>query len=250
MKSIARTAGLCLVAMITMGMALAGNAFATPLWLLCLEGTANTHTRYTSNQCTTAGGSAEKWESVALGTKTDTVSIVVRTLRLRDIEAGTEVECNSSLALDEGEGTISSNNKGQITKAKITTSEVTKRCNILKGVLCKKIEEVKGIHLPWNTEIYETEGKFLTKIENSGAGEPGWAIKCSGATDECTSINNEYEEVTLSNVLTEGVLLVKGEFEKKHKAECSLTKGKRAGEVEGLVAILLVNKNGLSINKT
>jgi hypothetical protein len=249
MKSIARTAGLCLVAMITMGMALAGNAFATPLWLLCLEGSAST-SKYSSNQCTKTEA-AGKWESVALGSKTDTVSIVVRTLRLTDKEAGTVIECNSSLEKDEGEGTISSNNKGQIIKAKINNAEVGSRCKIIKEGFCKKLEEVHGVNLPWNTTIEEVGGELVTKIEASVAGkEPGWAVKCSGVVDECKSINKEYEEVTLSNVVTEGVLLVKGVFKKAHKAECSLNPGKRAGEVEGLVAILLVNKNGLSINKT
>jgi hypothetical protein len=250
MKLVAKIAGLCLASVLVAGMALAGNASAAgPLWLLCLEGTNANNTKYEDSSCTKAK-STGAWESVSIGSKRDTIRIAVLTLRLRDKEAGTEVECNSNLEKDEGEGWVGSENKGEITKAKINTAEIGSRCTIIKSPVCKKIEEVHGVNLPWKTEIFETENALITKIAKGGAtGEPGWSIKCSGAVDECTSINGEDEEVTLTNVVSGTVLLVKGVFKKAHNAECSLNPGKRAGQVEGLVAILLINKNGLSINK-
>ncbi len=244
-----KLAGLCLASMLVMGMVLAGNALAAgPLWLLCLEGANANNTKYEDSSCTKAK-STGKWESVSIGSKSDTIRIAV-SLKLRDKEAGTEVECNSSLEKDEGEGSISSENKGQIRTAKIITSEVTKRCKILKEGFCKKIEEVHGVNLPWNTEIFETENALFTKIAASTSGkEPGWALKCSGGTDECKSINSEDEEVQLTNEVVGGVLLVKGVFKKAHEADCSLNPGKRKGQVEGTVAILLLNGLGLSINR-
>ena len=259
MKSI-KIAGLCLVAMFTMSMALAGNASAAPLWLLCLEGKEGVPpTKYTTNQCTTAAKENKgKWESVAIGNKTDTVRIKVFSLRLRDkntLAGESEIECNSDLTKDAGEGTITGPNKAQIVKAEINKTEVNKRCTVLKGG-CNtgEIEEVHGVHLPWSTTIEEVGGEVVGKIENSGAGEPGWAIKCNtilgSKTDTCTSINKEYEGLSLNtNLVSNGVLLVRNIFRKLFNAECSESTGKRAGQVEGLAAVLLVNGNGISINR-
>src|SRR5258708_7018780 len=143
MKSI-KIAGLCLVAMFTMSMALAGNASAAPLWLLCLPWAGGNVTRYETNQCTKVLGTGQ-WESVAIGSKTDTVSLKAFTLRLRDKAAtggASEIECNSDLVKDPSGGTISSNNEGKILTAEINITEVNKRCTRLSGG-CEagKIEE-------------------------------------------------------------------------------------------------------------
>ncbi len=243
MKSI-KIAGLCLVSMLMMSMALASAASAAPLWLLCLEGTATT--KYSSNQCNKAE-SGGKWESVALGTKSDTVKIVAFSLRLSDTGAGTEVECPGPGS--KGWGLIENSNKGVIKVAEVEKPETN--CKVLKAGLlesCKKIEEVKGADLPWKTEVFETESKFLTKIEADGNGEPGWTVKCSGTTDTCLAEAGKAESVELVNGVTSGVLLVLGRFEEKEPAKCSLFGGS-TGHVSGLVAILLWNGNGLSINK-
>jgi hypothetical protein len=252
MKSIARTAGLCLVAMITMGMALAGSASAAPLWLLCLEGSAST-SKYSSGQCTKteAGG---KWESVALGSKSDTVRIVGLTLRLTDLKTSvgkSTIKCDG--VESEGEGYIYTEKHGIINTAEVKNAKTN--CERVEGG-CKagEVEKVKGADLPWLTELFETEGKFLTKIGGTGKGEPGWEITCKtlegSKTDVCLSESTEKREgVELTNkVSTSGVLLVLGTFEKARKAKCSLGTAE-SGEVEGQIAILLNSGNGLSINK-
>jgi hypothetical protein len=258
MKSI-KIVGLCLAAIFTMGMALAGNASAGLLWLLCLEGNNNPNTRFVDSNCRSPGAGGA-WESVAIGNKTDTVRIKVYSLRLRDkatFAGESEIECNSDLTKDAGEGTISNTNEGKIVKAEINKTEVNKRCTRIKGG-CKagEIEEVKGANLPWATKIEMTGTETTTTIENSGAGEPGWIVKCNtllgSKTDTCTSIKKEYETANLFNELSHiptTVLLVRARFLKAHNAECSESSGKREGQVEGLVAILLVNGNGLSFNE-
>jgi len=82
MKSIVRTAGLCLVAIFTMSMALAGSASAALSWLLCLPQAGGTE-RFNSNQCTEkeTGGA---WESVVIGSKSDTVRLLAFSLLLID----------------------------------------------------------------------------------------------------------------------------------------------------------------------
>ena len=61
MKSI-RIAGLCLVSMFAMSMAVSSTASAAPVWEGCLEG--STTTKYKDSSCTVAeaGGSAG-WKS-------------------------------------------------------------------------------------------------------------------------------------------------------------------------------------------
>lgn len=253
MKSI-RIAGLCFASMLVVGMALASTASATPLWLVCLEGSGLT--KYSSNQCTTAE-SGGKWQSLGLpaGT-TDTVTIRAFSLRLEDSEAGplkekSPIKCNG--AGSKGKGIIEASGKGQITEAEVESASTN--CERLEGP-CEtgKIEKVKGENLPWKTEIFETESKFETKILAGTAGkEPGWAVTCHTAlgskTDICLAEGTGNEEVVeLKNEVTSGVLLVKGTFLKAHTAKCSEASKAKTGHVSGFLAILLTSGNGLSIN--
>ncbi len=251
MKSIARTAGLCLVAMITMGMALAGNAFATPLWLLCLEGSAS-NTKYEDSSCTKAK-STGKWESVALASgKSYSIKLVGFTLKLTDkIKGETSViKCNGKGS--KGSGLLEGLNKGKVFTAEVEEAETN--CERVEGS-CEagKVEKVVGADLPWKTEIFETEGKLLTKLEGSVAGkEPGWEVTCKSKlgkiTDKCLSPEGMPEQAELVSEVTAGVLLIKGRFEGRSKATCSLG-GKEAGEVEGLFALLSLGGSGVSLSK-
>ncbi len=253
MKSI-RIAGLCFASMLVLGMALASTASAAPLWLVCLEGSGLT--KYSTNQCTTASGTGA-WQSLGLPAgQTDTVRIQVFSLHLEDtgtLAGKSAIECNSTTA-DEGTGFIEGTGKGKITAAGIKETEINTRCKVIEGG-CEtgKIEKVKAVHLPWATEIFETESKLETKIENSGAGEPGWSITCHTAlgsqTDECVSTGStKLESASLANAVTAGVLLVKGTFLGAHPAKCTQSSSHEDGHVRGLVAILLNSGNGLSVN--
>jgi hypothetical protein len=128
---------------------------------------------------------------------------------------------------------------------------------------CKKgeVEKFEGIHLPWQLEIIETEKKFLSKIEATTSGEPGWSITCNtiggSKTDECISEKEKPEQVLLENKrsgIEEKELLVLGKFEERIKGKCT-EGGAESASIKGQFAILLAKPNsnepsglGLSIN--
>ncbi len=259
MKSL-KIAGLCLASMLVMGMALAGTASAAgPLWLLCLEGKeGSAPTKYRTNQCDeAASGNAGKWESVGLAAgKSDTVMILALSLRLTDKEAGPLREKSTVFCPHptEGWGLVEGPNLLLIKEAEVSSPST--ECAIISGP-CSKLEKIKGANLPWREELFETQKRIVSKIEPDGNGEPGWAVTCKTAlgskTDTCLSRGpGTLEEVSAETEkeygrVTEGVLLVLGEFLNKGRAKCS-EGGAESGEVAGKFAILLWNGNGLSIN--
>jgi hypothetical protein len=247
-----KIAGLCLASMLVMGMALAGNASAGPLWLLCLEGSGLT--KYSSNQCTTAEA-AGKWQSLGIPSGVnDTVRLLALTLLLTDLSAGplkekATIRCPHPTT---GWGLILAPNVLVVTAAKVASPKT--ECEREEGP-CKagEIEGVEGIDLPWKEEVFETEGSLLSKIEPDGAGEPGYAITCNtllgSKTDKCTSEGaGTLEETIGENAVTGGVLLVKARFLTRRLGKCS-EGGAKTAEVRGLIAVLLNEGNGLSLNK-
>ncbi len=244
MKSI-KIAGLCLVSMLMMSMALASAASAAGGWETCREGA--TTTKYSEHQCLTAG-SGDKWGWSEIA-NTESVKILAMTLTLRDdntILGSSAVRCDH--VTGGGEGAVGPGKFGRITKAKV---EKASECAVVEGSGCEKIVEIKGANLPWQTELFVgTNGQLLTKIAavgGPGAGkEAGWAVTCETAlgtkTDTCESEGEaKLEEVELTNQTTkngtETELLVRGRFQTAHKAKCS-EGGKESGTVEGLLAIL------------
>ncbi|MGH2852779.1 MAG: hypothetical protein ACRDLF_01110 [Solirubrobacteraceae bacterium] len=237
-----KIAGLCLVSMFVMSMALAGNAAAALLWLVCLESTGLT--KYSSNQCTEAS-STGKWQSLGLPSGvSDTVRLLAFSLRLADTGAKVIIECPDPGTT--GWGLIEGPNKGQVKVAKVENPNAN--CKILEsgGGLCKEITVIEGGNLPWKTEIFTTEKRSLTRLLGTN-NEAGWRIVCSGVEDRCLTVPEEPESLELVNGVTKGVLLVLARFEQAAKAKCSLFGG-RTGLVLGLAAVLLWNGNGLSIN--
>jgi hypothetical protein len=233
--------GLCLAAVLVVGMALAGDAVAAPLWLVCLEGSGLT--KYSNSKCTKAESSG-KWQSEELASgKEDTVKLTLAaTLMLRDTKTTlgeAEIQCYDATT----GGVIEGTNKG-----KITFFEAEKPKESCKGIkVCKEkeVEEVKGEHLPWNLEIAETENTekentLFTKITNGGSGEPGWKVKCKTSlgseTDTCESENAEHAgRLELANDLS-SELFVLGNITWPSSAKCSLG-GKNSGQIEDLVSI-------------
>jgi hypothetical protein len=241
-----KIAGLCLASTLVMGIALAGTANASPLWLVCLPKSGG---NYVENQCRSLHDASGGWESEALAAgKFDTVRLTAFTLILKDTGAVAEVVCNGLSS--EGWGILEGTNRSVIYVAKIKEPET--HCEG-KG-LCVKVREVVGANLPWRTEITETENKFLTTFSKGpgGAGEPGWKVKCdTGGVEEedvCLQPVGQREKAELINELTAGVLLVRNRFETSIKSNCTLG-GKEKGAFEGLMAILLNAGTGLSINK-
>jgi hypothetical protein len=79
-----------------------------------------------------------------------------------------------------------------------------------------------------------TEDNLVTKVENSGGGEPGWSVKCGGVSDECTSEGStKLESLILENLASSNVFAT---FENAHKSKCSVG-GAGKGEIEGALKI-------------
>jgi len=251
MKSL-KLAGLCLASMLVMGMALAGNAAAAPLWLVCLEGT--NLTKYEDDQCSKlhTGGI---WQSQGIPTgKSVTVTLTAFSLRLRDPKATggpSAVKCNGTGS--EGWGLIEPSNIGKVFKAKINNPRTN--CERLEGA-CKagEVESVEGVNLPWSTRLTEESEKFLIQIQKGTGGNPGWAVTCNTLlglqTDTCTAPSEAADEhLRAENLVSGGVLLIKGEFAKRSRAKCTQAKNEEVGEISGWISTLLANGFALSINK-
>jgi len=246
-----KIAGLCLASMLVMGMALAGNASAALLWLVCLKGSGLT--KYSSSKCSEASSTGE-WQSLGVPSgKEITVKILVISLLLKDSKTAIgEVVANCPNEGSRGEGVIKANGEGEITVAEYPAA-AAKKCTDEKGH-CPEFTLVKGINLPWVTNIEEGANKEpLTTIKpHAGGGQPGWAIMCKDiveVTDECKAVaSGEEEKAKLVNVVSSGELLVLSLFEEKQKAECTQSKEK-TGEVKGTVAVLLPG-GALSINRS
>jgi hypothetical protein len=242
MKLATKIAGLCLASMLMMGMALAGNASAALLWLVCLKGTNSALTKYTNSKCNekpTSLSTEEGWQSEGVPKGASiTVKLLAISILLRDLGAKSAVLCFNTGS--RGEGVIEEGGKGKVRAAEYEGAKAN--CRGVEGCEKEGIEAVKGVNLPWNTEIFETEKKALTKLSNSGAGEPGWEVVCKVAgvkkTDVCTSVAGNPEQAELVSEVTGGELLVRSRFEQLAEGTCTLG-GAKAARVLGLLAILL-----------
>jgi RHS repeat-associated protein len=233
-----RLAGLCLVAVFAVGMAVsAGTASAAKqIWEQCSEG--GSVTKYTEHQCKAASGTGKsEWNEIA---GTEEVRLK-GTLRFKDTKVpvlGTaEVECNG-----ESTGVVGPGKLGKITEVKITAEH----CKGIK--VCEEIKHFEGRDLPWQAELYETEGKQYDKLIGDGKGEPGWKVECKTSigtqTDECLTESEKPESLLLENKLTNGELLVLATFQHLRKAKCSQG-GAESGEITGSIGISKTNGTGL-----
>jgi hypothetical protein len=244
-----KIAALSLASMLVVGSAMVGNAAAVPLWLVCLEGSGLT--KYSGSQCTTASASG-KWQLLGLPSgKVDTVKLVPLTLTLKDTKTllgESEVVCFSRGS--EAEAVVEGKNKGKITSVGIREPE--KNCKGVKVCKPEEVEEIEGVGLPWNTELFETEKQILTKLSSSGNGEPGWKVKCNtiGGTeiDECVSVSTEKTpQAKFESKVSGTELLALGTFETGHLAKCS-QKEEESGEILGQFALLTKSGNGLGVD--
>ncbi len=244
-----KMAGLCLVAMLMMGMAVSAvSASAAPVWEGCLEG--STTTKYENSKCVKALGTGKfGWKEIA---NTDKVTTTGFTIKLTD--TGTPLQATSVICTKGGEeeGSVGPGSADRITGAKVNSPATN--CRATGDCEATGVEKVEGIHLPWRTTLSESGGKVKDTIENSGAGEPGWVTECTSILggkekDECTSESTStLESVNLENKLTGGTeQLVLGTFAKAFKAKCSIG-GAKKGEIEGQGAILLATGVGLRVS--
>ncbi len=239
MRSI-RIAGLCLAAVFVMSMVAAGTASAAPHWLVCLQWTSSP-TKYQTSQCE-KGEADGGWEWSEPKTTEAVRTAASLKLEAKSIIGEVEIKCAIL-----GTGWIGRNGTDQITTWAIDKCE--------PGTNCEKIEGTSSaVHLPWNTELKETEGLIHDTIRNGGHGEPGWTSTCKvlgkNETNTCT---NEGELVVLENKNTPGnlaALLVLANYinPNKPKANCTST-GTGTGNVSGSTAILLASGRALRASK-
>jgi hypothetical protein len=175
-----KIAGLCLAAIYALSVATAATATAAPVWEACAtEKAASAATKYTSDACTETSGSGRwAWQEVPANAPV-TIGIRAETLTLKDTKTTggeSEISC-----VDEGAG------KAGGSVATIETATVS-GCHVGKG-LCEKVESAKAVHLPWKTELFETEKKAEQTLSGDGAGEPGLSVEChtllGTKTDTC-----------------------------------------------------------------
>jgi hypothetical protein len=234
-----KIAGLCLVSLLVMSMAVSSTASAQ-VWEGCLEGGSTT--KYENNKCAKAEPNGKfSWQEI---TNTDNVRGLGLTLRFVDKNAPlgrSEIVCPDSAEPIE-EGTVGPGKFDKILRAKVLKPG---NCIRVSGA-CKagEVTKVEGIHLPWQTTLSRENSKILDTIENDGNGEPGWRIECNTLaglqTDECESVEKKYEKTIMINELTGGVQLVRANFENRAEGKCSLG-GAKAAELTGDAAILLAN---------
>jgi len=249
-----KIAGLCLAAMLMVGMSLAGTANAAELlWLVCLEG--SNLTKYTNSTCLTASGAANNtkgWQSQGvLAGQEITVKLLPFSILLIDEKSTlgkVAVKCWDTAGAI-GEGVIKSKGEGEIRKAEVITPNTNCTDEEKK---CTKINSLQGVHLPWVTNIEKgANGETLTTIKPHAGGEqPGWAIECEvlgiKSTDTCVSVAGKEEKVRLVNHFSATELLVATLFEEANTATCTQG-GAGSGKVKGFGAILLPG-GALSIN--
>jgi len=192
-----RIAGLCLVALAAMAMATAATASAQPVWQV--NGTP------------------------VAGTEKVVGSGTLRLADTKTLLGESAVECSGT-------------SMGTIGPGKFDRVETILIASCVKIKVCENVETVKPLHLPWQTELYETESKVLNKISEI-SGQPGWTVTCKTIggikTDECvTETGKEGNEVQTNETPYE-----LGTFNPTSKAKCT-EGGKEAGKVEGIITTL------------
>jgi hypothetical protein len=131
---------------------------------------------------------------------------------------GTELECEG---MDRG--TVGPGAADETTEVlnKALTSKVVV-CKILKPGLanCTAPAEAEAVNLPWKTKLVSATDD---QLESSGAGNPGWKVKCgNGATNTCTKATAQL--AVTNNGLTVGLA-----FNATEVATCTLGTGKVSG---------------------
>ncbi len=194
MKSI-KIAGLCLVALAAMAMATAATASATPVWEQ-LNGTT--------------------WSEIKGTEKV----ISAGTLKLTDTKGGltggvVTVECSGT-----DEGTVGPGKFDRITKITVANP-----CRNITG--CVGTIKAEARNLPWQTELFETEGKVRDSVVSEVAGDfPGWKVECT-LSDTCEGNTTTAIVNNTSNNTVEAVFDAKSAVVK-----CSRG-GAGTGKVEG-----------------
>lgn len=214
--------GLAVVAVFALGATAASSALANPVWESseCIE-VAPHEGRWSSADCNQYGGEEKFALSPWLVLSASDAVLSAGTLKLTDSKGGlfgesVTIQCTGTDAGTVGPGSVDE-----------TTSITATECKTIEGT-CPS-PKAEALHLPWDTQLEEPNaGEVRDKIKSSGAGTPGWKVKCSILTDECTAETS----TLMRNNEEEGS--VEAEFESKSaKANCSRG-GTGTGTVKGI----------------
>jgi hypothetical protein len=186
-----------------------------PAWGICTK-PGTKEGSFEDAKCTKEKAEGEyEWTEAISGTEVTTSTIPGQSLTLEDTGAKTAMECTGG-----GAGKLGTNGTGELTAASATS------CKFVSGKngVCEASKPVtaKAVHLPWKTKLEEKETEIRNTVENSGSGEPGWAMECTIAgifkvADTCEGPTN----AKTSNIATEGE--VEAEFEAKSPTvKCSV----------------------------
>jgi hypothetical protein len=238
--------GLCLVSVLAMSMAVVASASAAVEQ--CGPGTEKRiPTKYTNHQCLAAATNNEgEWQWQAIG---NTEEYRTRgSLKLADtkvpIVGKVVIECYG-----EGTGALGPGGHSRVTMIEA----VPAKCRNIEN--CEEIKKIEARNLPWQAEIYDTEGGVSQQITGTGSGEPGWSIECKvlgiSKEDECVSEASKPESTRLVNKETKNgsaiELLVLSTYQKLRRGRCTVG-GAEAGEVGGSIAYLKKNGWGLRVS--
>jgi hypothetical protein len=158
-------------------------------------------------------------------------------LLLEDMGVGIDVSCTK---------VVSSGTVGPKAADEVKVAEgVIANCKASLGT----VEEVKGLHLPWVTELTLVEPKagenlYRDIIKSGTGGEPGWLVKVSGTDDECTS---EAGLPGFTDMTNEGNNVDTLFNSEAPNAKCTVG-GAKEGLIEGLLVTSLVSGKALSVS--
>jgi hypothetical protein len=215
--------GIAFAAIFAFSIITASGASAFTLYDLCRQVTLPGEVGlFNNNDCLELGGT-EDWEWFEIGGEAATESLITI---LKLTSNGTTIDCEGSSV-----GTIGPGAGGKVTellnkaKEKVTEAKPV-TCELLVAGLCVAPVTAFPVNLPWVTAL--TASNNL--LGNSGAGNPGWTVKCSNlAPNTCTRADTL---LTVENLTDE--LEIDFGFKTLETASCSLG----TGIVEGTISIL------------
>ncbi len=235
MKSI-KIAGLCLVAMFAMSLVASATASAAgPVW----------------EQCTKGAGSGTKWET----NECDTISPTTNEWEWKEVNGTEKVETNGTLTLTDT-GTILGTSSvtctgtdiGSIGPGKYDRIETIKVASCKAEKVCESNVTAKPLGIPWQTELFETEGvggtakKIRDKITGTTNGEPGWSVTCKTLggtkTDECKTVTGKEgtPEVTNKQAASNVQITFNSSAGKASCTEGNSTSGEVVGAIQVFTA--------------
>jgi hypothetical protein len=129
-------------------------------------------------------------------------SVNLEVLLLKDMSAGSEVECPVGSVTDEGWVGPGAADKTTSVTFPTTCTAPAEAENLTGGKVknaCEKVESVVAENLPWNTTLETINAEKWDTISSSGAGNPAYLVTCKAAG--LPGIKDLCEGVTASPVL-------------------------------------------------